>query len=215
MTYAKICGLSDLSSLQAAVEGGAKFIGFVFYPKSARYVEVEQAKILARHVPTGIKSVGLFVDPTDEELDSIIPIVQLDMIQLHGSETAGRIAEIKEKYSLQIMKAIPISGEQDLKNIDAYEACADWLLFDTKTAEHGGSGQTFDWHILQNRDFKKPWMLAGGLSASNIQQALETLEPNVLDVSSGVEREKGVKDPEKIKEFLETLRLLDKHKQTG
>ena len=214
MTFVKICGIKDPVSLQAATENGAKFIGLVFYPPSFRYVETEQAKILARHIPTGVKAVGLFVNPTNEELDKVLPITQLDMIQLHGNETPGRVQEIKDTYSIKVIKALPIGGEEDLKQVGAHEAVADWLLFDTKVAEHGGSGQSFDWTLLQGKTFNKPWMLAGGLHKDNIADALSVLAPHAIDVSSGVEREKGVKDPEKIKEFLEHVRLLDKERES-
>ncbi len=210
MVFVKICGISDLPSLKCAVENGAKFIGLVFYPPSSRYVETEQAKILARHIPTGVKAIGLFVDPTDEELDRVIPITQLDMIQLHGSETPGRVQDIKDKYSIKIIKALPVSTSEDLLQVEAYEAVADWLLFDTKTPEHGGSGERFDWTLLTGRTFKKPWMLAGGINIDNIAEALSVLNPNAIDVSSGVEIDKGVKDPAKIEEFLKHVRLLDK-----
>lgn len=210
MTFVKICGIKDLVSLTAATENGAKFIGLVFYPPSSRYVETEQAKILARHVPTGVKAVGLFVDPSDQDLDKVIPITQLDMIQLHGSETPGRVQEIKDKYSIKVIKAIPIASAEDMKQVKAYEAVADWLLFDTKSPEHGGSGKSFDWTILAGQTFTKPWMLAGGLTKENVKDALSLLQPDAIDVSSGVEIGKGVKSPEKIKEFLGYVRILDK-----
>lgn len=209
MTSVKICGISDPENLRVATQNGARFIGFVFYPPSPRYLEFDIAWNLARNVPTGVRSVGLFVNPDDAQLDHILTGIQLDMIQLHGDESPGRIAEIKAKYNMPVIKAIRVANQGDLEGIEGYEAAADWLLFDAKPQNAdlpGGMGETFDWAILAGREFKKPWMLSGGLNADNIDQALSILNPDAMDVSSGVESSRGVKDPKKIKEFLQTVK---------
>jgi phosphoribosylanthranilate isomerase len=209
MLPTKICGISEPMSLHAAVNHGARFVGFVFYPDSPRNVSIETANILARQVRTGVQAVGLFVDPTDEHLKAVTEQVPLDMIQLHGSESPGRVAAIKKNTGMQVMKAISIASETDLEQIEGFEVAADWLLFDTKVKdEKGGTGQSFDWNILKAREFKKPWMLAGGLHSENIEAALKILTPDAVDVSSGVELTKGTKDPDKIRAFLETIQTL-------
>jgi len=203
MTAVKICGISDPEALQAAAVAGARFIGFVFYPPSPRNLSFDIAWTLAQHVPTGLRSVGLFVDPDDETLSHITGGIPLDMIQLHGGETPGRVAEIKAMTNMPVMKAIRISGAQDLDLIPAYESAADWLLLD---GPRGGSGEPFDWSLLQGKEFKIPWMLAGGLTPDNVSEALKTLRPDAVDVSSGVEKSRGVKDPAKIKAFIEAVK---------
>ncbi|MCF8495808.1 MAG: DUF559 domain-containing protein [Alphaproteobacteria bacterium] len=337
----KICGIRDSEGLRAAVEAGADFVGFVFYPGSPRFVTVEQAAILSREESGSLKKVGLFVDPDLEELGNILARAPLDFIQLHGEETPAFISKIKEKFGIPVIKALRVAQAHDLDQAGAYEEVADWLLFDSKPyapppskrgeagrgivsnarilrktmtsaerllwtrisrrqvggfkfrrqhpvppyigdfvclerqliieldgSQHieqesydwkrteyleshgyrilrfwnkdvmentegvletildhlqnppplssplrkgggvmpGGTGQSFDWSLLAGRRFKKPWMLAGGLHAGNIAQALSVLMPDALDVSSGVESAPGVKDPEKIKAFVEAAR---------
>jgi len=202
----KICGLKDPENLEAAVRGGARYVGFVFYPPSPRHLSFDIAWNLARAVPTGVRSVGLFVDPDDAQLAEIVTGVQLDMIQLHGDETPARVAEIKARYAMPVMKAIRVASADDLANVADYEAVADWLLFDAKPDGAdlpGGTGESFDWNILAGREFQKPWMLSGGLTAANVQEALSILTPDALDISSGVEITRGQKDPAKIKAFIE------------
>jgi phosphoribosylanthranilate isomerase len=207
MTTVKICGLSEPKTLNAAIDAGARYVGFVFYPPSPRHVEIDTAKELALQIPTGVRAVGLFVDPTDEQLTNTLGKVQLDMIQLHGDETPARLAEIKASTAMPIMKAIRISNKSDLAQIAEFEAVADWLLFDAKVdGEQGGTGHSFDWNILKSLTFSKPWMLSGGLTPENISQALSILSPNALDVSSGVESARGIKDEAKIKAFIEATK---------
>ncbi len=196
----KICGIKTPEALDAAILAGARFIGFVFYPPSPRYIEIDTAKELAMSLPTGARAVGLFVDPSDEELDNILGYVPIDMIQLHGNESVERCKQIKEKYALPIIKAFPVSTASDIEKSKAYEDVANWLLFDNKT---GGSGQKFDWGLLKGKEFSKPWMLSGGLDSNNIKEALKILSPNAVDISSGVERARGVKCPDKIRSFIE------------
>lgn len=206
MTHVKICGLKDPENLQVAVEAGARFVGFVFYPPSPRHVPLDVAKELSMQVPTGVRCVGLFVDPTDEELERVLGHVQLDMIQLHGGESAERVAEVRARFGVEVMKAIAISGQEDLERIKAYEDAADWILCDTPSVGHGGSGESFDWEILKAYAFSKPWMLAGGLTVENVGDAIEALKPDAVDVSSGVEKSRGVKDAEKIRSFISAVR---------
>lgn len=206
MTAVKICGISDPKNLAVAIEASARYIGFNFYAPSPRYVSFDIAWTLAQQVPTGVRSVGLFVDPSNEELDRIATGIQFDMIQLHGDEGTARVAEIKAKYAMPVMKAIRVREAVDLKNVAEYEAVADYLLFDSKPEQAtlpGGTGHKFDWSLLKGRTFTKPWMLGGGLNAENINDALSQLSPDALDVSSGVESAPGVKDADKIRAFIE------------
>lgn len=211
MTDVKICGLKTPEALTAAIEGGARFVGFVFYPPSPRFIDLPVAAYLASFVPQTVRIVGLFVNPSDEELEKVLREVRLDMLQLHGSESPGRLMEIKKKFGLPLIKAIKIAAKPDLDCLPGFEASADWILFDTKENKAssdlpGGNGLPFDWTLLQDFCSKnppqKPWMLAGGLTSENMSAALENLQPDALDVSSGVESALGVKDPEKIKHFL-------------
>lgn len=209
MTDIKICGLSTPKTLQTAIEAGARFIGLVFYPPSPRNVSYDTAFHLARAVPTGVRSIGLFVNPEDEQLERILTGIQLDMVQLHGDESPERIVEIKERFSMPVIKAIRIRDESDLDGVEEYEAVADWLLFDARPENAtlpGGTGESFDWNILKNREFKKPWMLSGGLKESNVKDALSILKPKAVDISSGVESAPGIKDADKIKSFIKAVR---------
>ena len=210
MTHSKICGIKTPEALRVSVDNGARFLGFVFYPPSPRHVPIDIAKELSLLVPTGVRSVGLFVDPTDAQLASVLGKVQIDMIQLHGDETPKRVAEIKAQYQMPIIKAFPVAGEGDLEGVEEYAKAADWYLFDAKATDggvSGGTGKSFDWTILQGRSFSKPWMLSGGLDADNVNQALSLLSPDAVDVSSGVEFTRGVKDDAKIKAFLDAVKV--------
>ena len=209
MTDVKICGLKDPENLATAIESGARFIGLNFYEPSPRYISFDTAWNLARAIPTGVRSVGLFVDPDDEQLERMLTGIQLDMVQLHGDETPGRINEIKQRYAMPVMKAIRVRDEKDLNGLEGLESAADWLLFDARPPNAtlpGGTGETFDWNILKGRDFKKPWMLSGGLKESNVKEALSILKPDALDVSSGVEKNPGVKDADKIRNFISAVK---------
>ena len=210
----KICGIRSPDALEAAVTGGARYVGLVFYPPSPRAVGPAEAAALARHVPTGMRTVGLFVEPDDELLDTVLGQVPLDMIQLHGSETPGRIAEIKRAISAPVMKAIRVASAADLDPVPDYEAVADILLFDAKppanvTALPGGNGVPFDWTILAGRNWARPWMLSGGLTADNLAESVRTTGATAVDVSSGVEDRPGHKDPALIRAFLERAASLD------
>ncbi|PGH52870.1 phosphoribosylanthranilate isomerase [Azospirillum palustre] len=207
---AKICGLTEPESLRAAVAGGARYVGFVFYPRSPRAIAPAMAAELARLLPTGVRSVGLFVDPDDEFLEHVTGQVPLDLIQLHGAETPRRIAEIKARYALPVMKAIRIGGPEDLTLALEAAEVADRLLFDAKppakvSALPGGNGIAFDWTILAGRSWPRPWMLSGGLTVDNVAEAVRVTGATEVDVSSGVEDRPGHKDPALVRAFLSAV----------
>jgi phosphoribosylanthranilate isomerase len=203
----KICGISHPEAVTAAINGGARYIGLVFYERSPRHVAPPLAAELARMVPTGVRTVGLFVDPSNEYLEHVVSQVPLDLIQLHGEESPARVAEIKAAFSMPVMKAIKVSSVEDLAAADAYAAVADRLLFDAKppakvSALPGGNGIPFDWTILTGRSWSKPWMLSGGLTVGNVAEAIVVSGAATIDVSSGVEDRPGHKDPDLIRDFL-------------
>ncbi len=202
----KICGLSDAASVLAAAEAGARYIGFVFFAKSPRNVSVAQARELALAAPMGVAKVALVVDASDAELDAICAEVPLDMLQLHGHESPARVAQIRARYGLPVMKALGVARAEDLAQIAAYEAVADQILLDAKAPEGaalpGGNGLAFDWRLVAGYTFQKPWMLAGGLTPENVAEAIRLTGARQVDVSSGVEARAGVKDLARIKAFL-------------
>ncbi len=205
MTQIKICGIKTPEILSVAASAGARFAGFVFVPESPRYIQPEQARLLSLQLPTGLRSVGLFSNPDDSMLSHVLGSVSIDFIQLHGHESPQRVQEIRSRHHLPIIKAFPISRIEDLNSVQAYISLIDWILFDAKAPEDstmtGGNGHCFDWTILKDKKFAKPWMLSGGLTADNITGALDLLNPDGIDVSSGVESSRGVKDAQKIKDF--------------
>ena len=202
----KICGITNKTSLDAAANNApkARYIGFVFVQKSPRFIAIDSAKELSWSIPTGVKSVGLFAGPSDGELDAVLPYVMLDMIQLHGNETPERCLEIKRHTGLPIIKALSISRPSDLDALRHFDNDqADLFILD---AAEGGSGEAFDWSMLHGIQSPKPWMLAGGLTPNNITKALEICTKldnfHGLDVSSGVESQRGIKSPALITDFL-------------
>jgi phosphoribosylanthranilate isomerase len=205
---AKICGLTSEDAVQAAVAGGARFTGFVFYPPSPRSLGITQAAALVAGVAPGITRVGVFVDPDDTLLENVLAKMPLDMIQLHGGETPERAAAIKRRFGLNVMKAIKVAGERDVQTAKEFLGIADWLMFDAKppkemaTALPGGNALAFDWELLRARQWPLPWMLSGGLTVENLAQAVKISRAEFVDVSSGVERRPGEKDPAKVGEFL-------------
>ena len=211
---AKICGLSTAEAVDTAIEGGARFVGFVFYPPSPRYVTPDQAAALAARVPSGLTRVGLFVDVADATLEAVLARVPLDLLQFHGRETPRRVSEVKARFRVPVMKAIPIAGPGDPDAAEAYLEVADWLLFDAKPPRAdagflpGGNGLAFDWELLKGRTWHRPWMLSGGLTAKNVAEAVATTGTEAVDVSSGVELRPGQKDLAKIAEFLAAVRAL-------
>jgi len=207
----KICGLSDPKSVSAAVEGGAKFIGFVFCAKSRHGVDPNIVTQLIEAVPASVETVGLFVDPTDEDLMHTLAKAPLTMVQLHGSETPERVSAVKNLTKRPIIKAIGISSPLDIERAHAYEAVSDYLLMDAKPPQNGptgGNGVPFDWDLLKNSSFTRPWLLAGGLNLDNMERAVASTGTKILDVSSGVEDAIGHKSPEKIRAFLAQARIL-------
>jgi phosphoribosylanthranilate isomerase len=211
---AKICGLNDQPSVAAAVAGGARFVGFVFYEPSPRCVTPAQAAILANAVPTAVTKVGLFVDADDKEIAAALEAAKLDMLQFHGDESSARVREAKKIHGRPVMKAIKIASREDVAKAEHYFDAADWLLFDAKPpvdfdkALPGGNGLAFDWQLLGARDWPLPWMLSGGLNAANLRDAVTATRAKAVDVSSGVETRPGVKDKAKIAEFLGMVRAL-------
>lgn len=187
------------------VDAGARYIGLNFFPKSPRYVTPEKAAELAALTPEGICKVALVVNPSDAELDALTAVVPIDMLQLHGSETPERVAEIKARYGLPVMKAVGVGGPEDLAALDGYGRVADQLLVDTKPPKGadlpGGNGLAFDWTLIAGRRWPVPWMLAGGLTAETVAEAIRVTGARQVDVSSAVESAPGVKDAALIRGF--------------
>ena len=202
----KICGLHDQTNIDAAAAAGARYIGFVFFERSPRAVTFEQAAALAVAAPVGLAKVGLVVNPDDAFLTDLLNVVPLDMIQLHGSETPARVAEVRQKFGRPVMKAVGVADASDLAQLDAYEAVADQILLDAKPPRDatlpGGNGHTFDWGLIAGRLWTKPWMLAGGLTVDNVGTAIARTGVKQIDLSSGVESAPGVKDPALIAQFV-------------
>jgi len=205
----KICGLSTPEAVAAAAEGGAAYVGFVFFEKSPRNVSVAQARDLAVEVPFGVAKVALTVDADDAALGQIMEMVPLDMIQLHGRETPERVEDVRRLTGLPVMKAVGIADESDLETLERYLGVADQILVDAKPPKEavlpGGNGLSFDWRLVSNRRWPVPWMLAGGLTPENVAEAVALTGVRQVDVSSGVESAPGVKDPGKIAAFLRAV----------
>jgi phosphoribosylanthranilate isomerase len=214
MTIAtKICGLSSEAAVAAAVEGGAAYLGFNFYPPSPRSVSPERAAALCAAVPAGVRRVGLFVDAADEAIQAVLNAARIDMLQFHGQESPDRVAEAKHRFGLPVMKAIAVAGPEDVLDASRYEDAADLLLFDAKPPRRagalpGGNGLAFDWHLIAGRKWRRPWLLSGGLTAALLSEAVRISGASAVDVSSGVEHRPGDKDPDKIREFLAVARSL-------
>ena len=206
----KICGIQRLEHLQAAIEGGASYVGFVLFEDSRRNVSIEIAKKLADNVPSTVTSVALMVNPTDTFICQVLKRVSFDMLQLHGHESIDRVESIKRMTGLPIMKALGIRRKDDLELINKYEVVADQILLDAKppldSKVPGGLGKSFDWDILDSFQFKNPWLLAGGLTAKNVKIAQKKTGATQFDVSSGVEDEFGRKSKKKIFEFLNEVK---------
>jgi phosphoribosylanthranilate isomerase len=205
----KFCGLSQPADIAAAAEAGARYVGFVFFPKSPRAVSMTQARDLALAVPVGVAKVGLVVDPEDAFLEQLLAEVPLDILQLHGHEAPARVAEIRARVGLPVMKAIGIADSGDLAQIADYAAVSDQLLIDAKPPKNadlpGGNGLSFDWRLLAGRRWPVPWILAGGLTPDNVRLAVQMTGAQQVDVSSGVESRAGVKDPALIHAFADAV----------
>jgi phosphoribosylanthranilate isomerase len=207
----KICGLNSHEALDAALAAGADLVGFVRYPRSPRHVSLDEGRALSGHAKGKALRVALTVDPDDRELEDIVAEIDPDILQLHGEETRERVAEVRARFGRPVMKAVGIAEEGDLTQIQTYGAVADRLLLDAKppkTAEAlpGGNGLSFDWRLVAALDPGLPFMLSGGLAPDNVAAAIELTGARALDVSSGVERRPGEKDPEKIERFVRAAR---------
>ena len=210
----KICGLSDVSSIEAALDGGANHIGFIFFPKSPRNISPEDAGELAKHVRGRAKIVAVSVDADDAFLDEIVGELSPDILQLHGSESPERVGKIKLRYDLPAMKAFAIRQKTDFDRVEPYFDIADRLLFDAKPPKGsdlpGGNGVSFDWSLFaqwqESYGLRIPAMLSGGLDGDNITQALLSSNARAIDISSGVEKAAGIKDPKLIAAFLDQIR---------
>jgi len=205
----KICGLSSIDALNAALECGARYIGLVFYPRSPRHLALAHASALARRARDRAEIVALTVDASDQDLDAIREAVAPDWIQAHGNESPARTAMLKSYARRGVIKALGVARAEDLAQAAAFEAAADMLMFDAKPAVSalpGGNAQAFDWTILSGRRFSRPWMLAGGLTPDNVAEAIHISGAALVDVSSGVESAPGLKDAAKIRSFLAAAR---------
>lgn len=205
---AKICGINDATAMRTALDAGASHVGLVFYPPSPRAVSPEQAAALAALADGRATRVGLFVDPDDDLIDTVLAAASIDLLQLHGAETPDRVADLKRRTGRQAMKVIRVGGAEDIGHAEDYLDVADWLMFDAlppkdmKDALPGGNALSFDWTLLAGRDWPLPWMLAGGLTADNVVEAVRLSGATAVDTSSGVEDAPGKKNPEKIQAFL-------------
>ena len=206
MAQVKICGLREAEHVATAIKSGAHYLGFVFLPKSPRAVTPEQAAALVADIPPGTARVGLFVNPDDALLDRTLATVPLDIIQLHGDETPDRVAQIRARTGLPVMKAVGIAGPDDLPALTDHGLVADLLLVDAKPPKDatlpGGNGLSFDWRLLTGRRWLRPWLLAGGLTPQNVAEAIRLTGAPGVDVSSGVETAPGVKNSGLIRDFI-------------
>lgn len=206
----KICGLSTPEALDVALEAGAEMVGFVFFAPSPRHLGFEVAKLLGARVRGRAMKVALSVNASDAELGDFVAALKPDLLQLHGKETPERVATARSRFGLPVMKALAIETRADLSSIRLYASVADRLLFDARppraATRPGGLGKSFDWRLLENLDLGMPFMLSGGLNADNVGEALRITRAPGVDVSSGVERAPGVKDPDKIRAFVRAAR---------
>jgi phosphoribosylanthranilate isomerase len=206
----KICGLSTPDALDVALDAGADLVGFVFFPPSPRHLGFAVARTLGERVQGRAQKVALSVDADDTSLAGSIEALRPDFLQLHGTETPTRVAAVKKRFGLPVMKAIAVETPSDLAAIAAYAGIADRLLFDARppraATRPGGLGKSFDWRLLEKLDPGPPFMLSGGLDAGNVAEALRITGAGAVDVSSGVERAPGLKDPEKIRAFIAAAR---------
>ena len=206
----KICGLATVDDVRACADAGANYMGLVFFEKSPRNITLPAARELALAAPLGLAKVALVVNPSDAELDAITASVPLDMVQLHGRETPERVAEVKARYGLPVMKAVGIADEDDLPKLESYFGVADQILVDAKPPKGGelpgGNGLSFDWRLIAGRRWPCPWMLAGGLTPENVAEAVKMTGAKQVDVSSGVEDAPGQKNAELIQKFVQSSR---------
>src|SRR5687767_9115912 len=206
----KICGLKTPEALDAALDAGADMVGFVFFPPSPRHLGFEAARLLGARVNGRAKKVALSVDASDTELAQLVAALKPDVLQFHGQETPDRVHMLRTRFGLPVMKAIPVEKKSDLSPMRLYAGVADRILFDARAPRDatrpGGLGKSFDWRMLEKLDIGAPFMLSGGLNAGNVGEALSITGAPSVDVSSGVERRIGEKDPEKIHAFVRAAR---------
>lgn len=209
----KICGLRSPAEVAAAAQAGAAYVGLVFFARSPRHVTPAQARAAALAAPPGVAKVGLVVDAEDAEIAAILSEVPLDMLQLHGQETPQRVAQLRRRFGLPVMKAVGVAGPADLPALEAQARVADQILVDAKPPADvplpGGNGIAFDWRLIAGRRWPVPWMLAGGLTAQNVADAARLTGAAQVDVSSGVESAPGIKDAARIAAFLAAARGSD------
>jgi phosphoribosylanthranilate isomerase len=210
--HAKICGLSTPDTLDAAIAGGASHVGFVHFAKSPRHLDVERLSGLAARVPSRVQKVGVIVDADDETIMALLRAGGLDVIQLHGKESPERVAAVKRLTGVEIWKAVAVRTSADLRDTARFAGAADRLLYDAKPPEGadlpGGLGIRFDWELLRGVRHVLPWALSGGLDASSLAEAVQITGATLVDVSSGVESAPGIKDVDKIAQFLKATTLL-------
>lgn len=208
--HVKICGVTSATAVEDAVLSGARYLGFNFYPPSPRYVALAKAHALMIDVPEGVAKVALLVDPDDAELDALVAQVPADFLQLHGHETPERVAEIRARCGLPVIKAIGVADKSDLAILDQYFDVSDQVLVDAKPPRTavlpGGNGLAFDWRLLQGRRWPRPWLLAGGLTPENVALAIQLTGARQVDVSSGVESVPGQKDRALMQAFIAAVR---------
>ena len=206
----KICGLATVDDVRACADAGANYMGLVFFEKSPRNITIPAARELALAAPMGLAKVALVVNPSDADLDAITATVPLDMLQLHGREKPERVAEVKARYGLPVMKAVGIADGDDLPKLESYFGVADQILVDAKPPKGGelpgGNGLSFDWRLIAGRRWPCPWMLAGGLIPENVAEAVTMTGAKQVDVSSGVEDAPGQKNAELIQKFVQSSR---------
>jgi phosphoribosylanthranilate isomerase len=209
----KICGLSTRETLDVALGAGADMVGFVFFPPSPRHLSLEAARALGKQAKDKATKVALTVDADDATLSNIVETLQPDLLQLHGKETIARLRDIKARFALPVMKVIAVETSADLAVLPGFAGVADRILFDARAPKDatrpGGLGAVFDWHLLEQVDLKLPFMVSGGLNPDNVAEAIRVTRTGGVDVSSGVERAPGIKDPEMIRQFIRAARATE------
>ncbi|WP_407160722.1 phosphoribosylanthranilate isomerase [Bradyrhizobium sp. STM 3557] len=211
--HVKICGLTTRETLDAALAAGADMVGFVFFPPSPRHLGLEAARELGLAAKGRALKVALTVDAGDTTIENIIETLRPDLLQLHGHEGVARVRDLKSRFGLPVMKAIPVATAADLAPLAGYAAVCDRILFDARAPKGatrpGGLGATFDWHLLTSLALERPFMVSGGLSIDNVAEAVRITRADGVDVSSGVERAPGVKDCDMIREFVRAARATE------
>jgi phosphoribosylanthranilate isomerase len=206
----KICGITSAEAADAAVRAGADFAGLNLHPTSPRYLRLDAARTLAERMRGRVRLAIVLSDPTDEAIAQAVAAVKPDVIQLHGSEPRERVAEVRGRFDIAVIKALPIAEAADFARVLPYESVADMLMFDAKPPKgatySGGHGSAFDWQLLRGRKFSRPWLLAGGLNPENVARAIAVSGTEIVDVSSGVETAPGQKSTALIAEFVANAR---------